>query len=107
MPLGFVETGRADADTGGSVSIGSACPDAVFGSNVPLGIKSVPGSGGTRTEVASRNSAQALGHPEPAGVAPAEFPLGDHLAAAMDDSVSSIGLIAGPQSRRGFRPRPS
>jgi hypothetical protein len=49
MPLGFVETGRADADTGGSVSIGSACPDAVFGSNVPLGIKSDPGSGGTRT----------------------------------------------------------
>src|SRR3984893_9484732 len=48
-----------------------------------------------------------LGTPcPPALLAPAEFPLGDHLAAAMDDSVSSIGLIAGPQSRRrhrGFR----
>jgi hypothetical protein len=50
IPLAMAETERGDDAPGGSVSAGSACQDAVVGSNVPLGINSVPASGGAGSE---------------------------------------------------------
>jgi hypothetical protein len=49
--LGIAETERTEVDPlGGSVSTGSACQEAIVGSNVPLGINSVPASGGAGLE---------------------------------------------------------
>jgi hypothetical protein len=49
--LAILESGTSRCrPTGDSFSTGSACHDAVVGSNVPLGINKVPASGGAGPE---------------------------------------------------------